>query len=103
MLALTLATGALLALPPPAIAQVERHCKSVTVGGWKAGNVSAFNMGCKSVRAKLRRWLPRDRLPNNREGWHCYRSGVPGKNRQCITFATKSRDPVGFSFLQRRR
>jgi len=97
------AVGTLLVLPSAADAQVQRNCKSVTAGRWSATSVSAFNMGCRSARAKLRRWLGRGRLPHNRDGWHCGLSGVPGKNRQCITFATKTGDPVGFNFLLRRR
>jgi len=98
-----LVTIATLLVAAPAHAQVERPCRSVTAGKWKATSVSAFNMGCTSARNKLRRWLRRDRLPRDRNGWHCYRSGVPGKNRQCITFSTQTGDPVGFDFLLRRR
>jgi hypothetical protein len=101
--ALAVAVGLLLALPVAAQAQVEHHCKSVAAGKWIAKNVSAFNMGCRSTRSKLRRWLGRDRLPRNPEGWDCYRSGVPGKNRQCTTYETRTGDPKGFSFLMRRR
>jgi hypothetical protein len=100
-LVVAVAITALAALTAPAAAQVERHCESVTAGKWRATNVSAFNMGCKSVRAKLRRWLGRNQLPRNPDGWSCNRSGVPGKNRQCITY--QPGDPIGFSWLQQRR
>jgi hypothetical protein len=101
-LAATASIAALLALPAVADAQVQRHCRPVAAGNLKATSVSAFNMSCRSTRAKLRRWLGRDRLPRNPDGWYCRRSGVPGVNRQCITYATESGDPKGFSFWLRR-
>jgi hypothetical protein len=65
--------------------------------------VTAFNMSCQSARNKLRRWMRRERLPRNRNGWHCSRIAVRGRNRQCVTDATRHRVTVGFVWRQRRR
>jgi hypothetical protein len=100
---LTLAVAALLALPTSADAQIDRHCKSVTAGQWKATNIGAFQMGCKSVRDKLKRWLPRRHLPRKRDGWLCTPIAGGRVNRQCTHFNRQSRITVGFVFLRQRR
>jgi hypothetical protein len=62
------------ALPATAEAQaVGVRCGDVQAGGYRATHVFADFMPCRSVRAKLGRWLPRNRLPRNRDGWYCYR------------------------------
>jgi hypothetical protein len=64
-------------LPAPAAeAQaVGKRCRDVEAGGKRATHVFADFMPCRSRRAKLRRWLPRNALPRNRQGWYCYRLG----------------------------
>jgi hypothetical protein len=67
----------------PAEAQaVGVRCKSVQAGGYRATHVFADFMPCRSARAKLRRWLRRDRLPRKRNGWYCRRLG-DGVLRAC--------------------
>jgi hypothetical protein len=102
-LAVTVAVAALLAVPAPAHAQVSRNCKSVTSGQWRATGVIAVNMPCRSARNKLRRWLRRERLPRNRNGWYCTRrSAIRGRNRQCANLTTR-RGNLAFVWRQRRR
>ena len=73
-------TGVVLAagLSAPAEARdnssvVDRACLSVRVGGYRATNLHAQRLTCRSARTKLRRWLRRGRLPHNSDGWMCYR------------------------------
>ena len=65
-------TGVVLAagLSAPAEARdnssvVDRACLSVRVGGYRATNLHAQRLTCRSARTKLRRWLGRGRLPHN--------------------------------------
>src|SRR5215207_4907884 len=61
---------------PAADAQaVGKRCRPVKSGGYAATHVFVDYMTCRSARTKLRRWLPRDRLPRNPNGWYCYRLG----------------------------
>jgi hypothetical protein len=84
----------LLALPAPADAQATGvRCKSVRAGGYSATHVFVDFMPCSSARAKLRRWLPRGRLPRKENGWYCYRLGgvvhacsYPGKRNADRSF-----------------
>jgi hypothetical protein len=97
-----------LALPAPANAQVERKCRSVAAGAWKATEISAFNMNCRSTRAKLRRWFRADRrpvLPRNPDGWQCGRYSLPGSqaNRQCRSYPYGNDTAVGFVLRLQRR
>jgi hypothetical protein len=73
------------------------RCADVTAGGYRATHVFADFMPCRSARTKLRRWLRRNRLPRNRDGWHCYR--LSGSVRAC-TFPGKRGlgDPKSFTF-----
>jgi hypothetical protein len=64
--------GVIGAQPPVAWAPaVGVHCTSVRAGGVTATHVFADYMPCRSVRSKLRRWLPRSHLPRKRTGWWC--------------------------------
>jgi hypothetical protein len=82
-------------------AQVESHCRPVEGGDWRATSLSAFNMGCPSARAKLRRWLRRGRLPHNGlDGWDC--TNLHAGRGQCIDYGTVSGDPIGFKYKLRR-
>jgi hypothetical protein len=99
------AVGALLLLLPvwaDSEAQaVGVRCADVTAGGYGATHVFADFMPCRSARAKLRRWLRRDRLPRNREGWYCYRLG--GRVRACSYPGKRGiGDPKSFTFWLRR-
>jgi hypothetical protein len=90
------------ALPPTAQAQaVGVRCADVKAGGYRATHVFADFMPCRSARAKLRRWLQRERLPRKRDGWYCYRLGGPV--RAC-TYPGKRGlgDPKSFTFWLRR-
>jgi hypothetical protein len=63
-------------LPVSADAQAQAvgvRCRDVQAGDYRATHVFADFMPCRSVRAKLRRWLPGDRLPQKPNGWYCYR------------------------------
>jgi hypothetical protein len=100
--------AAALALPATADAQLERHCRAVAAGPWQATAVSAFNIGCRSTRAKLDRWFRADRrplLPRNPDGWQCGRYAVPGRraNRQCRSYPYNNDTAVGFAFRLQRR
>jgi hypothetical protein len=96
-------------LPAAAHAQVERKCRPVAAAAWKATEISAFNMNCRSTRAKLRRWFRADRrplLPRNPDGWQCGRYSLPGSraNRQCRSYPYGDDTAVGFVLrLQRRQ
>ncbi len=98
-----------LALPATADAQVERKCRPVAGGPWKATGISVYNVNCRSARAKLRRWLRADRrplLPRNPDGWQCGRYSLPGSqaNRQCRSYPYGNDTAVGFVLrLQRRQ
>jgi hypothetical protein len=61
--------------PSADAAAVGVKCRPVTAGGYSATHVFVDYMTCHSARTKLRRWLPRDRLPRNPNGWYCYRLG----------------------------
>jgi hypothetical protein len=78
-----------------------KRCRDVQAGGKRATHVFADFMPCRSVRAKLRRWLPRARLPRKRNGWYCYR--LHGRVRAC-TYPGKRgiSDPKSFTFWLRR-
>ncbi len=52
---------------------VDRACLPVRAGGYRATNLHAQRLTCRSARTKLRRWLRRGRLPHNSDGWLCYR------------------------------
>jgi hypothetical protein len=102
-LAVIVALAALLAVSAPAEAQVNRRCKPVTSGQWQATRVTAFNMPCRSARSKLRRWMRRQRLPNNPRGWRCAGfSAIRGRNSQCVR-DVRARGHIGFVWRQRRR
>lgn len=89
-----------LAGPPRAEAQaVGVRCADVKAGGYRATHVFADFMPCRSARAKLRRWLPRGRLPRNRDGWYCYRLG--GVVRACSYPGKRGADQA-FTFWLRR-
>jgi hypothetical protein len=91
-----------LALPTAAEAQaVGVRCKSVQAGGYRATHVFADFMPCRSVRAKLRRWLPRGRLTQNSDGWYCYR--LHGVVRACTYPGRRGiGGPKSFTFRLRR-
>jgi hypothetical protein len=96
------------ALPAAAHVQVEHQCRSVEAGKWRATGVSAFNMGCRATRAKLRRWFRADRrplLPRNPDGWQCGPYSVPGRpaNWQCRSYPYDNETAVGFVFRLQRR
>jgi hypothetical protein len=84
------------AVPRVAEAQaVGVRCADVKAGGYRATHVFADFTPCRTARAKLRRWLARDRLPRSRHGWNCYQLGgvvracsYPGKRgaRRAFTF-----------------
>ena len=98
---LIVAVGILVGLPPAGVAGQRKHCKPVAAGEWKATHISVVNTSCKSVRNKLRRWLRREQLPHNRDGWFCESfSVVRGTNRQCSSIEPKV---VGFFFRKRHR
>jgi hypothetical protein len=80
---------------------VGKRCRDVQAGGKRATHVFADFMPCRSVRAKLRRWLPRRSLPRTRGGWYCYR--LSGRVRAC-TYPGKRGlgDPKSFTFWLRR-
>jgi len=59
-----------LALPGSASAAGTR-CGSLTRAGWKAGDIRATHLTCRSARRKLRRWPPPP-LPSNAYGWNCF-------------------------------
>jgi hypothetical protein len=87
---------------PAATAQaVGVRCEDVRAGGYAATHVFADFMPCRSARAKLRRWLPRDSLPRNPSGWYCYR--LTGRVRAC-TYPGRLglADPKSFTFWLRR-
>jgi hypothetical protein len=90
------------ALPPAAEAQaVGVRCADVSAGGYLATHVFADFMPCRSARAKLRRWLRRDRLPRNRNGWYCYR--LSGRVRACTYPGRRGLGgPKSFTFWLRR-
>lgn len=89
-----------LVLPPTAKAQaVGVRCADVKAGGYRATHVFADFMPCRSARAKLRRWLPRGRLPHKRNGWYCYRVG--GVVRACSYPGKRGADRA-FTFWLRR-
>ena len=73
LLVLVCLTGMAAATSPNALAQVK--CQPVRSGGKLANGIQASNMGCDSVRNKLRRWLRRASLPRNPYGWYCDRNG----------------------------
>jgi hypothetical protein len=89
-----------LAVPSAAEAQaVGVRCKSVQAGGYRATHVFADFMPCRYARAKLRRWLPRGRLPRKRSGWYCYRLG--GVVRAC-SYPGRRNARRSFTFWLRR-
>lgn len=68
------ATALVLAVPAAAQAQATGvRCESVRAGGYSATHVFVDFMPCRSARAKLRRWLPREQFPRKQNGWYCYR------------------------------
>jgi hypothetical protein len=100
--ALALLALALALLPVSAEAEAQAvgvRCADVKAGGYRATHVFADFMPCRSARAKLRRWLPRDRLPRNRDGWYCYR--LSGVLRAC-SYPGKRGATQGFTFWLRR-
>jgi hypothetical protein len=91
-----------LLLPVSAEAEAQAvgvRCADVKAGGYRATHVFADFMPCRSARAKLRRWLPRDRLPRNRDGWYCYRLG--GVVRAC-SYPGRENVRRSFTFWLRR-
>jgi hypothetical protein len=80
---------------------VGKRCRDVQAGGKRATHVFADFMPCRSARAKLRRWLPRERLPRNRNGWFCYR--FSGRVHACTYPGERPiADPKSFTFWLRR-
>lgn len=55
-----------------ATASATRACLPVQAGGYRATNLHAQRLTCRSARTKLRRWLRRGHLPHNSDGWLCY-------------------------------
>jgi hypothetical protein len=91
-----------LALPPTAQAQAAGvRCADVKAGGYRATHVFADFMPCRSARAKLRRWLGRDRLPRRPSGWYCYRIG-DGVLRAC-SYPGRRNTRRSFTFWLSRR
>jgi hypothetical protein len=90
-----------LAIPAAASAQVDANsaqatgvrCANVATDGVRATHVFADFIPCSSVRSKLRRWLRRDSMPRNPNGWYCYRVGgdvngcsYPGRRNARMSF-----------------
>jgi hypothetical protein len=89
-----------LALAPAAQAQATGvRCKSVWAGGYSATHVFVDFMPCRSARAKLRRWLPREQFPRKQNGWYCYR--LSQLVRGCSYPGSRDADR-GFTFWLRR-
>jgi hypothetical protein len=57
---------------PAAVEAAGTPCGSLTDGHWKATDIRATHLTCRSARTKLRRWLPPP-LPANPIGWNCFR------------------------------
>jgi hypothetical protein len=71
-------------------------CGDLKKGAWRAVDIEATHLRCRSARAKLRRWLPPP-LPRNQVGWYCDRVG---RRHLC---SAGSGDPPRFTFVLRRR
>jgi hypothetical protein len=56
---------------PSAVAAAGTPCGGLTDGRWRATDIRATHLTCRSVRTKLRRWLPPP-LPANSYGWNCF-------------------------------
>jgi hypothetical protein len=92
----------LLVLPVSAEAEAQavgKRCADVKAGAKRATQVDL--MPCRSVRAKLRRWLARERLPRKPDGWYCYR--LSGRLRACTYPGRRGiGDRKSFTFWLRR-
>lgn len=90
----------LLAFPADARAQATGvRCESVRAGGYSATHVFVDFMPCRSARARLRRWLPREQFPRKPNGWYCYR--LSDVVRTC-SYAGKRDATRSFTFWLRR-
>jgi hypothetical protein len=101
--ALALLALALALLPVSAEAEAQAvgvRCADVKAGGYRATHVFADFMPCRSARAKLRRWLPRDRLPRNRGGWLVLLP--PRRCLRACSYPGKRGATHGFTFWLRR-
>jgi hypothetical protein len=83
---LTLAALVFAALPQTASAAPVAEaahglCRGVQAGSSEAYDIHAINMGCRSTRNKLTRWLRRGSLPRGSYGWFCGSAG--GGKRLC--------------------
>jgi hypothetical protein len=70
-------------------------CGALTDDGWRATDIRATRLTCRSARAKLRRWLPPP-LPSNPYGWNCF----PFRGRRMC--AVGQGDAPRFTFRLRR-
>jgi hypothetical protein len=71
-------------------------CGALTDGQWRATDIQATHLTCRSARTKLRRWLPPP-LPANPLGWNCF----PFRGRRMC--AVGQGDAPRFTFRLRRR
>jgi hypothetical protein len=90
------AAVALVALALPAAAEAAgTPCGTLADGRWRATDIRATHLSCRSARVKLRRWLPPP-LPSNPVGWNCF----PYRGRRMC--AVGQGDAPRFTFRLRR-
>lgn len=81
---------------PPVGRIAHGLCRAVSTGDYRAYEIHATNMGCRSTRNKLIRWL-RTGLPRNSYGWYC---GGAGEGKRICSVGNGGSAPH-FTFRRR--